>query len=150
MKAWRTMENLHANGDVRQLGLSNFYHADVIKALYADAHVKPAVLQNRFYAETGYDSELRTWCAANNIIYQSFWTLTANPHLLSSQTVETLARKHGKTEAQIFFRCLNQSGIVPLTGTRSGQHMQDDLAIFDFQLSPEELKQVNHLLRDRL
>lgn len=147
MDAWRAMEAIHATGDVRQLGLSNCYDINVFKALYADAHVKPAVLQNRFYAQTGYDSDLRRWCADHDIIYQSFWTLTANAHLLSSRVVQTLAREHGKTEAQILFRFLNQSGVVPLTGTCSAKHMQEDLAIFSFQLSPDECEEVNTRLQ---
>ena len=82
----------------------------------AGAH-PPAVLQNRFHAETGYDRELREFCRARGIIYQSFWTLTANPHLLTHETVRALARQHGRTPAQILFRYLTQLGIVPLTGT---------------------------------
>lgn len=147
MDAWRAMEALHASGDVRQLGLSNCYHVEVINALYDEARVKPAVLQNRFYAQTGYDRALRRWCADHHIIYQSFWTLTANAHLLSSRVVQSLARQHGKTEAQILFRFLNQSGIVPLTGTCSEHHMQEDLGIFEFQLSSDECEGIDALLQ---
>jgi diketogulonate reductase-like aldo/keto reductase len=118
----------------------------VIRSLYADADVKPAVVQNRFYQETGYDANLRSWCSNHGVIYQSFWTLTANPHILASNAVRTIARTYQKTEAQIFFRYLSHSGIVPLTGTTSEQHMKEDLGIFDFELSPEDLKNVNLLL----
>jgi diketogulonate reductase-like aldo/keto reductase len=118
----------------------------VIRSLYADANVQPAVVQNRFYQETGYDADLRHWCSNHGVIYQSFWTLTANPHILASNTVRTIAQKYKKTEAQIFFRYLSQSGIVPLTGTSSEQHMREDLSIFDFELSSEDLKNVSLLL----
>ena len=53
---------------------------------------------------------------------------------------------HIGIEAQIFFRYLSQSGIVPLTGTSSGQHMREDLSIFDFELSSEDFKNVSLLL----
>jgi diketogulonate reductase-like aldo/keto reductase len=108
--------------------------------------VKPAVVQNRFYQETGYDADLRRWCSNHGVIYQSFWTLTANPHIIASNTVRTIAQKYKKTEAQIFFRYLSQSGIVPLTGTSSEQHMKEDLSIFDFELSSEDLKNLSLLL----
>ncbi len=146
MKVWNAMEKIQKTGGTRQLGISNCYDTKVIRSLYADANVKPAVVQNRFYQETGYDADLRRWCSNHGVIYQSFWTLTANPHILSSNIVRTIAQKYKKTEAQIFFRYLSQSDIVPLTGTSSEQHMTEDLSIFDFELSSEDLNNVSLLL----
>jgi diketogulonate reductase-like aldo/keto reductase len=146
MKVWGAMETIQKTGGALQLGISNCYNIEVMRQLYADANVKPAVVQNRFYQETAYDKDLRHWCSNHGVIYQSFWTLTANPHILASNTVRTLAQKYKKTEAQIFFRYLSQSGIVPLTGTSSDQHMREDLSIFDFELSSEELKNLSLLL----
>ena len=146
MKVWNAMETIQKAGGTRQLGISNCYDTETMKQLYADATVKPAVVQNRFYQETGYDADLRDWCYKHGVIYQSFWTLTANPHILSSNTAQTIARKYNKTEAQILFRYLSQSGIVPLTGTCSEQHMKEDLSIFDFELSSDELKNISRLL----
>ena len=146
MKAWNAMEKIQKTGGARQLGISNCYDTDVIRSLYADSGVKPAIIQNRFYQETGYDADLRHWCSDHEVIYQSFWTLTANPHILSSNIIRTIAWKYKKTEAQIFFRYLSLSGIVPLTGTTSEQHMREDLGIFDFELSSEDLYNVSLLL----
>jgi len=146
MKVWDAMEKIQKTGGARQLGISNCYNTETVRSLYTDANVKPAVVQNRFYQETGYDADLRRWCSNHKVIYQSFWTLTANPHILSSSTVRTIAQKYQKTEAQIFFRYLSHSGIVPLTGTSSEQHMREDLSIFDFELSSEDLKNVSFLL----
>jgi diketogulonate reductase-like aldo/keto reductase len=146
MEVWNAMEKIQKTGGARQLGISNCYDPEVFRSLYTDATVKPAVVQNRFYQDTGYDVDLRHWCSNHGVIYQSFWTLTANPHILSSNTVQTIAKKYKKTEAQIFFRYLSQSGIVPLTGTSSEQHMREDLSIFNFELSSEDLKNVSLLL----
>ena len=146
MKVWDAMETIQKTGGARQLGISNCYDTEVMRQLYSDASVKPAVVQNRFYQETQYDADLRHWCSDHGVIYQSFWTLTANPHVLVSNIVRTIAQKYKKTEVQIFFRYLSQSGIVPLTGTSSEQHMREDLSIFDFELSSDDLKNVSHLL----
>ena len=146
MTVWKAMEEIQKAGGARHLGISNCYDPEVIRALYADAGVKPAVVQNRFYQETAYDAELRHWCSPHEVIYQSFWTLTANPHILASSIVRSVAQKHNKTQAQVFFRYLSQSGIVPLTGTCSEKHMGEDLSIFDFELSSEDLKDVSLLL----
>ena len=145
VKAWQAMEKIHIAGDAHQLGISNCYDIEVIKSLYADAKVKPAIVQNRFYKDTGYDTELRVWCADHDIIYQSFWTLTANPDILSSNCVTGMEKKYQKTAAQIFFRYLTQAGIVPLTGTTSLSHMKEDLNIFYFELDSKDLMGIQSL-----
>jgi diketogulonate reductase-like aldo/keto reductase len=138
LSAWRALETLTETGLVRQLGISNCYNADQLKSLDEAARIKPAVVQNRFYADTNYDRDVRAYCDQQQIIYQSFWTLSANPHLLVHKTIASLSSAYKRTPAQILFRYLTQIGIVPLTGTKSEIHMREDLAIFEFELSHVE------------
>jgi diketogulonate reductase-like aldo/keto reductase len=145
-EVWSAMEQLVDSGITRQLGISNCLRVEQLKAVCDIARIQPAVLQNRFHADSDYDRELRAFCCERNITYQSFWTLTANPHLLANETVLTLARQHGRTPPQILFRYLTQIGIVPLTGTRSAVHMRQDLAIFDFELSADECESMEAML----
>jgi diketogulonate reductase-like aldo/keto reductase len=146
IEVWQAMETLYDAGGVKQLGISNCYDPGYLSALYATARVKPAVVQNRFYAATGHDREVLAFCKAQGIIYQSFWTLTANPDILAHETVAALAVKYGLNPAQIFFRFLTQSGMIPLTGTTSASHMREDLAIFDFALTEDECEAVANLI----
>jgi diketogulonate reductase-like aldo/keto reductase len=139
LEVWRAMEALVERGAVRELGISNCYALREFEALYGEARIKPLVLQNRFYAKTGYDRELRAFCLAHGILYQSFWTLTANGALLSQAPIDALARQYAVTPAQVLLRGLTQLGMCPLTGTSSEQHMRDDLRIFEFALSAAEL-----------
>ncbi len=146
MNGWRAMEAIQQSGGARQLGICNCYDLTLLKALYADAAVKPTIVQNRFYRETGFDAALRRWCDEKGIVYQGFWILTANPHILANTMIQTMAGKYGKTEPQLLFRYLNQLNVVPLTGTCSVEHMEQDLNIFDFTLTDEELELVRYLL----
>lgn len=146
MEAWQAMEKLVEEQSVAQIGISNCYELKILKDLYEKAKIKPSVLQNRFYKETGYDKSLRNFCKEHKITYQSFWTLSANPHLLDNKKILQLAEKYNKTAPQILFRYLNQISVVPLTGTCSEKHMKDDLAIFDFILNGTELKFISELL----
>lgn len=146
MQVYQAMEEIHQEGGAKQLGISNCYHLQTLKQLYHDATVKPSVVQNRFYRETEYDKVLRRWCADHNIVYQSFWTLTANPMLLQSAEITEIASSHNKTPAQVLFRYLSQVGVVPLTGTTSDAHMIEDLAIFTFELSQAQVNAINGLL----
>lgn len=109
--------------------------------------IKPTVLQNRFYKESGYDRELRAFCKDNGIVYQSFWTLTANPQILEHQATQSVSKKYNKTPEQVLFRYLIQTGVCPLTGTCSEEHMRDDLDIFKFSLDTSELEEIDRLLR---
>jgi len=143
---WRAIEALVDAGGVRGAGLSNCYELEELEFLHRFARIKPSVLQNRFYAKTGYDRELRAFCRDHCITYQSFWTLTANPHVLASAAVAELAAKYRRTPAQVLFRFLTQSGVVPLTGTRSETHMREDLAVFEFDLTATDRDRIRPLL----
>lgn len=145
-QVWQAMEALVEAGSVLQLGISNCYRLEELAALYAWTRIKPAVLQNRFYADTGYDRDIREFCRKHSIVYQSFWTLTANPHLLTHPTLLRIAATHARTPAQVLFRMLSHEGIVPLTGTQDATHMQQDLAIFEFELNERERRAINELL----
>jgi diketogulonate reductase-like aldo/keto reductase len=145
-QVWGAMEQIFKDGGARQLGISNCYSLTTLETLYKAAVVKPAVLQNRFYAQTGYDRQLREFCREHAIVYQSFWTLTANPQLLADDAVTAAAARHARTPAQVLYRFLTQNDIVPLTGTTSAAHMREDLEIFGFELSVEECAAINALL----
>ncbi len=138
LEVWRAIESIIDVGGIRQAGVSNCYVLSTLQALYREARVKPAVVQNRFYAETGYDRDIRAYCRDHGIVYQCFWTLTANPEPLADPAITELASSYRRTPAQILFRYLTQVGVVPLTGTRSGAHMREDLAIFEFELTEPE------------
>ena len=144
--AWRALEDIQLQGGTKQLGISNCYDLRMLQTLYQQARVKPALVQNRFYSATGYDTVLRAWCRERGILYQSFWTLTANPHLLEHPTLAAIARRHRKTPAQVLFGFLGQQGVVPLTGTTSALHMREDLASFDDPLGSYEIDSLEQLL----
>jgi diketogulonate reductase-like aldo/keto reductase len=145
IEVWQAMQAIYDEGRVKLLGISNCYRLSELEWLYEKTRIKPAVVQNRFYAATDYDRDIRAFCRRRNIRYQSFWTLTGNPGILAHATVQRLAAKYARTPAQIFFRYLSQIDITPLTGTTNESHMRQDLAIFEFALAPEECDAVGRL-----
>ena len=149
LQVWRAIEAIVDAGGVRQAGISNCYTLSTLRDLYGAARHKPAVVQNRFYAQTGYDRDIRAFCVDNGLIYQSFWTLSANPEVLAHARIAALAAVHRRTAAQVLFRYLTQSGVVPLTGTRSEAHMREDLAIFDFELALTERAAIESILANQ-
>jgi diketogulonate reductase-like aldo/keto reductase len=145
-QVWEAFEKIYHRGEVAQLGISNCYDLNYLQYMEETFDIQPAVIQNRFYAHSNYDTNIRRWAKERGIIYQSFWSLTANINTLNSETVIHLVQKYQKTQAQIFYRFLHQHNIVPLIGTTSEQHMEDDLEIFDFSLDPQESYAVLDLL----
>jgi diketogulonate reductase-like aldo/keto reductase len=137
-EVWQAMEAIVDSGGARQLGISNCYSPQLFRNLCDSARIKPSVIQNRFYDQTGYDRAIRDDCRRHGILYQSFWTLTANPHILAHDTVKTLAARYGLTTAQVLFAYLGRIGIVPLTGTSSALHMTEDLEAFSTELTEAE------------
>ncbi|MGH8606030.1 MAG: aldo/keto reductase [Gammaproteobacteria bacterium] len=148
MEVWKAMEAIFDAGGAKQLGISNSYELEQLEHLYRKANIKPAVVQNRFYAETRYDREIRGFCRQRQILYQSFWTLTANPKVLAHKTLQAIASRYALTPAQVFFCYLTQIDIIPLTltGTTVEAHMREDLAIFEFSLTKNERDAVTALL----
>lgn len=145
MIAWRAMEQIYNDGATKLIGISNCYDLDMLRQIYGAASIKPTILQNRFYQDTGYDHEMREWCREQKMVYQGFWTLTANPQILSSQIVQKAAQTYQKTAVQLLFHVLVNRGIVPLTGTSSDQHMKEDLEIFNFELPPTLVREIAEL-----
>jgi diketogulonate reductase-like aldo/keto reductase len=136
--AWREMERLAGDGKTRLVGVSNVSPGQ-LSALYAGATVKPAFVQNRCFASTGWDRDVRAFCRDHGIAYQGFSLLTANARVLASAPVARIAAGHRRSPAQIVFRFAQRVGMVPLTGTSSEAHMKEDLATLDFQLSDDEV-----------
>jgi len=149
LTAWKAFESFVEDGTIRYIGLSNTYDLSTLKSIYASAKIKPKFLQNRFYRETGYDIEIRNFCNSHSIQYQSFWTLTANPHALQSTYVLKVADKHKKTPEQVLYKYLQQIGVIPLSGTTSSKHMMEDVDLGSFQLNKAELRDVETALMEQ-
>ena len=141
---WETMEELHDEGHVRLLGISNV-SAQQVEELCSIARVRPAFVQNRCYASTGWDRAVRDVCRREEIVYQGFSLLTANRRELASTEIRAIADAHRKTIPQIVFRFAIQLGMLPLTGTTDPKHMRDDLDVFDFELSATEMRTIEEI-----
>lgn len=145
-EVWRAMEALHAAKKTRFLGISNVA-IDQLEILCEQVHVRPAFVQNRCYARTRWDAEIRAFCARNGIVYQGFSLLTANLAELRSSRFRELVARVGRMPAQLVFRFARQVGMLPLTGTTDPAHMREDLAIDDFVLSEDDVKRIEEIAR---
>jgi len=140
-EVWKEMEAIHKEGGTKHLGVSNV-SLEQLKTLFEGATVKPKFVQNRCYAQQGWDKEVRVYCKEKGMIYQGFSLLTANPFVLPK--IKHIADAHNKTPAQIVFKYSMQIGMLPLTGTTNEVHMKQDLDL-DFTLTDEEMKFIENI-----
>jgi diketogulonate reductase-like aldo/keto reductase len=124
MEAWDAMSSF-VPAKVHSLGISNT-SLPILQHIWSNGAVRPKVVQNRFYAATGWDVGLREFCKENGIQYQSFWTLTGNPELLNSQIVQKIAQEVGVSKEVTLYSLVQGLSIVPINGTKS--HIESDVA----------------------
>jgi diketogulonate reductase-like aldo/keto reductase len=143
-EVWSAFEALHASGRVRLLGVSNV-SLEQLELLHRRARVKPAFVQNRCYARTGWDREVRAFCRANDVAYQAFSLLTANGRELQSRAVRDVAARLQATPAQVVFSYALEVGMIPLTGSSDPEHLRQDLACFELELDERELTAIENV-----
>jgi diketogulonate reductase-like aldo/keto reductase len=144
-EAWAAIGAAQRRGLTRLVGVSNVTAAQ-LALLYAEADVKPAVVQNRCFAARGWDRAVRRFCSERGILYQAFSLLTANPDVVRHPRVAEIGARTGRTAAPVIFRFAVQVGMIPLTGTRSLAHMREDLEIYDFELAAGEVAALERLV----
>jgi len=144
-EVWEAMTKERDAGRTRLLGVSNvsLQHLQRIVRLHAEV---PAFVQNRCFARLGWDRAVRLFCRELNIAYQGFSLLTANLEVLAHPVVTGLAARANATPAQIVFCFARQAGMLPITGTSNAEHMKQDLASLDLELSPAEVQAIESLV----
>lgn len=141
LEVWRAMEALAGAGKTRLLGVSNVSLGQ-LQALHRHAAVKPAFVQNRCFARDGWDAGVRAFCRDHGLVYQGFSLLTANAREVASPAIAGIAKRIGRTPAQVVFRFALEVGMIALTGTTSAAHMREDLACLDFILEADDVRAV--------
>ena len=137
-EVWGAIEEIHQSGGAGMIGISNVNHLQ-LAVLIEKARIKPMAVQNRCFANRGWDREVREICRSHGIMYQGFSLLTANPYVLRHSRVISIAQRLGVEAAQVVFRFAMQVGMAPLTGTTSLEHMKADLKVYSIELTPDEV-----------
>jgi len=143
-ETWQAMIKERDAGRTRLLGVSNISFAQLQQMARAHAE-PPAFVQNRCYARLGWDREVRAFSREHNIIYQGFSLLTANIEVVRHPLVAGLATQLNASPAQIVFAFARQIGMLPLTGTSSARHMQQDLESLKITLPPDAVRTIESI-----
>jgi diketogulonate reductase-like aldo/keto reductase len=137
-EAWGAISALQRAGKTKLIGISNVSLEQLVE-LVEKSDAKPAFVQNRCYAQSGWDREVREFCAAHQIVYQGFSLLTANRRAIAHPVFARIRKRVAGSLEQVVFRFAMQVGMIPLTGTSDASHMREDLGALSIELSPEEV-----------
>lgn len=150
--AWRDMEKAVRQGKVRSLGISNF---DASDSLFNDimefAEIKPAVMQIEChpYAQR---KEWQQKTRQHNIQLECWFPLggeMSNGALFKDPTIQKIAKVHGKTPAQIIIRWHIQEGFSVIPGAIRHDYIKENISVFDFYLTDEEMAQMRSLNKEK-
>lgn len=136
-----------ADGKIRSIGISNYYTADEVERVTDGADIKPAVIQNEnhpFYQNT----ELQEYAAQYGTVIESWYPLGGRGHtqdLFGNPVITEIAEAHGKTPAQIILRWHIQAGYITIPGSSNPEHIAENIDIFDFDLSADEMQKMKEL-----
>ena len=144
VEGWRAMEEAVDAGKVRAIGLSNF-PVHKIRQVLEVARIKPAALQvelNPYWSQ----HELKAALADLDLVFEGWYPLGHGDAALVGEPVfAELAGKYGKTPAQVVLRWHIQEGNVVFPMTKNPEHMRENLSVFDFELTDEEMARINAL-----
>lgn len=145
-EAWRAMEKLSTEGKVKLLGVSNVT-LDQLKLVYQEAEVKPVFVQNRCYARTKWDQEVRKFCRDNGMYYQGFSLLTGNPEIFGNTLFRELMGRYQCTEAQLIFSFSLHVQMIVLTGTTDPNHMREDLLATSIRMEEQDVLTIESIAK---
>ncbi|TQS76129.1 aldo/keto reductase [Ornithinibacillus gellani] len=141
-ETWRAMESIYRTGKIRAIGVSNF-HIHHLKKLKETAKYVPAINQVEFHPHLT-QRALRDYCKKEGIQLEA-WSPLKRGQLLDEPLINELAKKHGKSAAQIILRWDIQHGVITIPKTTHIGRMKEIADIFHFQLSTEEMAQLDAL-----
>lgn len=144
---WKAMERLHEEGLVRSIGLSNFMQHH-IEPVFVRANICPMVNQIEYHP--GFTQrECVEFCQKNNILVEA-WSPLGRGNVLNNPLLKTIAAQHGKSVAQVAIRWVMQTGVLPLVKSVTPSRIKENIDVFDFELSQQEMLEIASLKTDRI
>ncbi len=149
VKAYHAMEQAVADGKIHSIGLSNWY-VEELEEFLPQVTITPALVQNEihpYYQE----NDVIPYIQEHGIVVQGWYPFGGRGHtseLLGDPVISEIAAAHGVTSAQVILRWNLQKGVVVIPGSGNPDHIRENLDLFGFELSDDEMDPINGLNRD--
>ncbi|MFI1031468.1 aldo/keto reductase [Streptomyces sp. NPDC020951] len=139
--SWRAMQDLHHQGLIRAIGVSNFY-PDRLVDLIDHNEIVPAVnqIETHPYFQRADDQALM---AERGVQIESWGPLAeGRNHIFGDPVLSAIGEAHGKSVAQVVLRWLTQRGVVVIPKSSRPERMAENIAVFDFELTADEMDRI--------
>ncbi|MCD8124720.1 MAG: aldo/keto reductase [Lachnospiraceae bacterium] len=149
VEAYLVLEQAVADGKVHSIGLSNWY-VEELEEFLPQVNITPALVQNEihpYYQE----NDVIPYIQSLGIVVQGWYPLGGRGHtaeLIGDETISAIAEAHGVSSAQVILRWNLQKGVVVIPGSSDPDHIRENLDLFGFELTDEEMEQINALDRN--
>jgi 2,5-diketo-D-gluconate reductase A len=145
VSTWRTLEEFFRDGRARSIGVSNFkpHH---LRRLHGESEITPAINQIEIHPYLTQD-DVRAFCAEHQIAVEA-WSPIAQGLVLTDPTLDEIARRVGKTPAQVVLRWHIERGDIVFPKSVTPDRIKENIAIFDFELSGEDVEAISALNRN--
>ena len=145
--AWQKLEQIYAAEKTRAIGVSNHLQHH-LEEILSSGEVKPVVNQIEYHPYLT-SEQLVSWCKSHDIICQSWSPLGSSKiPLLEEETLIEIGNKYQKSSAQIVLRWNIEQGIITIPKSSNAKRQAENYNIFDFQLTPDEVKEISALNKD--
>ncbi|WP_214890583.1 aldo/keto reductase [Exiguobacterium sp. s142] len=143
--AWRALIQAKKNGWIRSIGVSNFMpeHLDRLIEETGETPVINQIELHPYFSQV----EQRQADKERGIITEAWSPLSRARTVIHDETITELANQKGKTVSQVILRWHIQLGVIPLPRSSSELHQQENLAIFNFELTEDEMETINTLTK---
>ncbi|MER2225922.1 MAG: aldo/keto reductase [Carnobacterium sp.] len=139
---WRALEDIYESGRARSIGVSNFSRGDLAELL-KEAKVRPAINQFEVYPGNP-NQDLNDYCDSENIVTMAYSPLKRG-NVSKERHLTTIGEKYGKTPSQVALRWDIQRDVIPIPKSSNKDRMQENIEVFDFMLSDEDMNTINNL-----
>ncbi|WJD96408.1 aldo/keto reductase [Streptomyces antimycoticus] len=140
---WKAFEKIYSEGRAKAIGLSNF-HAAHTQRLLSETSIVPVIDQIELHPQLQ-QAELRAFNARHDIATEAWSPLGQGKGLLDDPKLTAIARKHGKSPAQVVLRWHLDLGNVVIPKSVTPSRIQENIDVFDFQLDSEDLSAIDSL-----
>lgn len=142
IESWRALEDIYRDGQAKAIGVCNF-NVEHLTNLLDHATIKPMVNQIEFNPRI-HQPDTVAFCQDNDIQLEA-WSPLGNGQLLNEPVIKKIADQHGKSVAQVELRWELQQGFVVIPKSTHVQRLRENMAVFDFTLTPDEMEAIAEL-----
>lgn len=147
VETYKAMEKLYKEGRVKAIGVCNF-EVEHLERLLKECEIKPVLNQIECHPYLA-QNEIKNFCAQHDIFVEAWSPLDQGGEVLQDETIQQIAKSHGKSPAQIVLRWHLQNNTIVIPKSVTPSRIEENFQVFDFELTNNEIELINKLNKDR-